>query len=428
MVLDPNRSAVIYRAASQTPPRRSRRMEATKRAGSPIREMLSTMHLDRTFADYFAGIGLVRYGLERAGWQSRYALDYDEGKRAMYAANYPDAGAHYHLLDVREAHGASVPPVTLVHASFPCTDLSLAGAREGLDGPQSSAFWAFAERLREMPERPPLVTLENVTGLLTSRGGRDLAAVLEALAGLGYSVDVLVLDAAHFVPQSRVRLIVVATRRDVFAPSYAATERGFAQVGQHPARPPKLGAFMRAHASLPWSVRPLPPLPKLARTLGDIIDLGEEAWWPEERTGYLLSQMYARHSAWIDEARPLSRWSYGTVFRRMRMREGRKQSTAELRTDGLAGCLRTPKGGSARQILVRAGHGRVDARLLNARECARLMGAEDFVMASDLALNTALFGFGDAVCAPVFTWVAQHVLEPLLAEAGATAVFEPSTP
>ena len=87
---------------------------------------------------------------------------------------------------------------------------------------------------------------------------------------------------------------------------------------------------------------------------------------------------------------------------------------AELRTDGIAGCLRTPRGGSGRQILVQAGRGSAEARLLSPRECARLMGADSFAIA--VSSNKALFGFGDAVCVPVITWIAEHYLNPLWSE------------
>jgi len=87
---------------------------------------------------------------------------------------------------------------------------------------------------------------------------------------------------------------------------------------------------------------------------------------------------------------------------------------AELRNDGVAGCLRTPRGGSGRQILVKAGYGKVRVRLLTPRECARLMGADDFVI--NVPLNQALFGFGDAVCVPVIAWIARNYLNPLLDE------------
>ena len=66
-------------------------------------------------------------------------------------------------------------------------------------------------------------------------------------------------------------------------------------------------------------------------------------------------------------------YSYGTIFRRVR--KGR--SMAELRVDGIAGCLRTPRGGSARQILFKAGKGEYWARFLTPRECARLQGVPD---------------------------------------------------
>lgn len=98
--------------------------------------------------------------------------------------------------------------------------------------------------------------------------------------------------------------------------------------------------------------------------------------------------------------------TYGAVFRRVR--NGR--SMAELRTDALAGCLRTPRGGSGRQILFAAGKGRYAVRLLTPRECARLMGADDFTITG--SFNQALFGFGDAVCVPVIRWIAENCLTP----------------
>jgi DNA (cytosine-5)-methyltransferase 1 len=96
--------------------------------------------------------------------------------------------------------------------------------------------------------------------------------------------------------------------------------------------------------------------------------------------------------------------AYGTVFRRVR----NERSMAELRTDGIAGCLRTPRGGSGRQILFAAGRGRFAVRLLTPRECARLMGADDFTIR--VPLNQAFFGFGDAVCVPVIEWIARNYL------------------
>ena len=71
----------------------------------------------------------------------------------------------------------------LATASFPCVDLSLAGHYRGLEGRESSTFFAFAEVLRALGRRrPPLVLLENVPGFLTSREGRDFVTAAETLA------------------------------------------------------------------------------------------------------------------------------------------------------------------------------------------------------------------------------------------------------
>jgi DNA (cytosine-5)-methyltransferase 1 len=117
--------------------------------------------------------------------------------------------------------------------------------------------------------------------------------------------------------------------------------------------------------------------------------------------------MSERHRAIAERMIAGDHWSYGTIFRRMR----HGKSMAELRTDGIAGCLRTPRGGSGRQILFRGGFGQYQARLITPREAARLMGADDYII--DVPLNQALFGFGDAVCVPVIAWIAEHYLNPV---------------
>ncbi|MCX6376178.1 MAG: DNA cytosine methyltransferase [Armatimonadetes bacterium] len=165
-----------------------------------------------------------------------------------------------------------------------------------------------------------------------------------------------------------------------------------------------------------WNVKNLPSLPKREETLVDLLDdLPENSvyWWNQERTEYLLRQMSERHIEALRTMIHRRRWSYGTVFRRVR----NGNSMAELRTDGIAGCLRTPRGGSGRQILVEAGYGKVRARLLTPQECARLMGADGFPVC--VPMNQALFGFGDAVCVPVIQWVARHYLNPAIEEVAA---------
>jgi DNA (cytosine-5)-methyltransferase 1 len=361
---------------------------------------------EKTAAEFFAGIGLVRMGLARAGWSVVFANDLCEEKREMYEAQFGAAG-EFLTADVHRLLPEELPSVTLSTASFPCTDLSLAGGRRGLNNGESSAFWGFQSLLERLGDRrPPLVLLENVTGFLSSHGGKDFFAAMTAMNDLGYAVDPFVLDAKWFTPQSRPRLFVVALQ---FGGDDASN---VAMLEESRIRPPSVVAYIRSHPDIVWRIRRLPDPPGATdKRLEDILDdLPDDAreWWSRERAEYLYNQMSPRHREVAGRMIAGRRWSYGAVFRRIR--KGR--SMAELRTDGLAGCLRTPKGGSGRQILFQAGFGAYKVRLFTPSECAKLMGADDYRIT--VPLNQALFGFGDAVCVPAIQWIAENYLNPII--------------
>jgi DNA (cytosine-5)-methyltransferase 1 len=368
----------------------------------------SPIHKKPRVAEFFAGIGLVRLGLDAAGWETVFANDIDENKWKMYRDHFGKTGG-FVCDDIYNLSADQIPDIDLATASFPCNDLSLAGARRGLNGNQSSAFWGFIDVLTAMGgRRPPLVLLENVVGFLTSHGGQDFEDALIALNNLGYAVDAFIIDAARFVPQSRQRLFVVGKRR-----------KGLKHIHDTPTffqsdcRPAALADFMLWHGDIDWELRSLPPLPMRRVVLSDILEAlppNSKAWWSRDRAEYLLNQMSPRHRAIADSMIRGNEISSGTVFRRVRY----GKSMAELRVDGVAGCLRTPRGGSGRQILFQAGEGSFAVRLLTARECARLMGAESFRIT--VPLNQALFGFGDAVCVPVIKWIADNYLTPIWRE------------
>lgn len=364
-------------------------------------------HSAARFAEFFAGIGLVRLALEQVGWSVAFANDIDPKKYDIYNGHFGDAADHFVVSDIRNIAPPDIPAVELATASFPCTDLSIAGGRAGLYAGESSAFWAFVEILKRMgDDRPRIVLLENVVGFLTSHGGKDFAAAMQALTSLGYGVDAFMLDARWFVPQSRPRLFVVGVmdRESDFDVTALRESR---------VRPRALLEAIRQSHGVRWALESLPEPPTASlESLGDILEEiphHASVWWSSERAAYLYGQMSKRHKIIADEMIRKRSWSVGTVFRRVRRQEdGEKRSMAELRVDGLAGCLRTPKGGSGRQILWKAGYGRFYARLLTPRECARLMGADEFTVTG--SLNDALFGFGDAVCVPAVRWIAQHYL------------------
>ena len=235
----------------------------------------------------------------------------------------------------------------------------------------------------------------------------------DALVGLnelGYSVDIFMVDAAWFVPQSRRRLFIIA---QIEGPQCEGNPTAKTKIGESQFRTKKIMDFINSHGQIRWCFRELPKVDAAPVNLEQLLeDLPEEAseWWDSARTQYLLNQVIPRQREMLDSIIAGPDWTYRTAFRRTR-KEG---SVAEIRSDGIAGCLRTPRGGSARQILVKAGKGKLFARLLTPRECARLMGADDYCV--KVSASQAFMGFGDAVCVPVIEWIALHRLNPLVTE------------
>ncbi len=364
---------------------------------------------EKKVAEFFAGIGLVRVGLESRNWRVIYANDIDLNKHQMYSDHFGNDDEAFDLRDVKDVRGFDIPDVTLATASFPCNDTSLAGSRKGLKGEKSSTFWEFIRILSEMADRrPPIVMIENVTGFLTSGSGKDFAAALQALNELGYLVDTFQLDAANFVPQSRKRLFIIGILQALWPWESCRHDPDEAMSST---RPRKLVQFIRSNSSVKWLIRRLPCPPEMKNSLKDCVDdIPDDSplWWSAQRAAYLLAQMNPEHRLKAQTMIDDDQYNYGTVFRRVR----KEVTRAEIRNDGLAGCLRTPRGGSARQILFRGGKGGFRVRLLTARECARLMGASDFNI--KVHESKALYGFGDAVAPPVIEWISIYYLEPLI--------------
>jgi DNA (cytosine-5)-methyltransferase 1 len=330
----------------------------------------STAPLTKNFAEFFAGIGLVREGLARGGWRCTYANDNDPRKKAMYEDRFGADGC-FHLGDIRRTvavvQGLKESPF-LVTASFPCNDLSLAGRYQGLKGRKSSTFFAFASILKMLAnERPKVVMLENVLGLLTSKKGKDFQVVAKTLAAMGYWVDAFVLDASHFVPQSRPRLFVVGVHSSL-KPSKVAAERPKELTNG------RLESLI-AQTPLPtgWVRFPLPRPPRCRQTLERVLDTGDDQkWWADTKVNEAYMTMSDRHRQALRRRLVEGRHWVGII--RNRTRKGIVR--AELRSDGLAGCLLTPKGAGARQAVVLVSQGNLRMRWLTADEYRRLQGAK----------------------------------------------------
>ncbi len=378
-----------------------------------------------TFYEFFAGGGMAHAGLG-ADWSCLFANDLDPAKGKAYCANW--GGDSLRVGDIHKIIAGDLPGCAdLAWASFPCQDLSLAGAKAGLSGARSGAFWAYRNLIAKLVDEgraPAILALENVVGALTSHGGRDFAALCEALHALGYRVGAMVVDAAMFTPQSRPRLFVVALRCDLPVP------RALVSHSPDPALAP--AALLRARALLAgnvlndwvWWAPPTPP----ARN-AELIDVIERdpqdvPWHTPEQTQRLLDLMSPANLAKVRAAQVKGAMQVGAIYRRTRADgAGGKVQRAEVRFDGLAGCLRTPGGGSSRQFLIFVNGASIRSRLLCGREAARLMGLVDDYRLPE-RYTDAYHLLGDGVSPPVVRHLAQHIFEPLLqaaAQRGAAA-------
>lgn len=362
----------------------------------------------KTCAEYFAGIGLVRMGLEKAGWEIKYSNDWEAQKREMYSAYFKDAETHYSLKNIFEVCAEEVPESLLATASFPCVDLSVAGNMKGIDGKHSSAFWGFTNIISSQAHKPAIIMLENVVGWLRSNHGEDFRLTLRVLNDLGYACDVFVIDAARFVPQSRPRVFVIGTQ--ISSPCSDILTL---------ARRPKslttkaLNEAIAANQDLSWNFLDVPAPPeKSLQYLEDVVEILDEdsnLWWPKKEVERHLKMMNQTNYKHVKEAMKNATFSYFSMYRRVRD----KQQRAEIRKDRIAGCLRTAKGGSSRQMLVRVNSDSIRMRLMTPREYARLQGVPDSYPIP-AQKNQSLTAFGDAVCVPLITWIGNNILNPLV--------------
>jgi DNA (cytosine-5)-methyltransferase 1 len=370
------------------------------------------------YYEFFAGGGMARAGLG-PGWRCLFANDFDPRKALSYQRNW-GAGS-IHVGDVAALGPADLPGrPDLVWGSFPCQDLSLAGAGAGLAGARSATFWPFWRLIGGLiaeGRAPALVAVENVTGALTSHGGADFAAILGAFAEHGYRAGALVIDAALFTPQSRPRLFVIGAREGL------ALDPGL--LAPEPVEPFHGRALARAVDRLPQALRDgvlwwnPPPPPRRNIGFADIVEDDPDSvpWHAPEETARLLSLMTPAHRARVEAAKRAGRRMVGCLYRRTRPDgQGGRVQRAEIRFDDVAGCLRTPAGGSSRQTLLIVEGARVRSRLISARETARLMGLPD-----DYALparyNDAYHLTGDGVVVDVVAHLRRHLFDPALGRA-----------
>ncbi|WP_409522115.1 DNA (cytosine-5-)-methyltransferase, partial [Pantoea septica] len=197
------------------------------------------------FIDLFAGIGGIRRGFDAIGGKCVFTSEWNKEAVRTYKANhYSDPQEHRFNTDIRlitQPDGlrdeaaiyrhidAAIPDHQVLLAGFPCQPFSLAGVSKknalgrahGFEcEAQGTLFFDVARIIAA--KKPPIFVLENVKNLKSHDKGRTFAVIMATLDELGYDVadadaaapDAKIIDARHFLPQHRERIVLVGIRRD----------------------------------------------------------------------------------------------------------------------------------------------------------------------------------------------------------------------
>jgi DNA (cytosine-5)-methyltransferase 1 len=363
---------------------------------------------------------MVRAGLGDR-WKCQFANDLDPIKVRVYADNWGEQEIledDIHRLQAEDLGRRA----DLAWASFPCQDLSAAGnglgigQASGANRTRSGTFWAFVDLMKKLKpdgRLPRIVVLENVLGLLTINGGEEFKAVVVALDRLGMRAGAIVLDARHFLPQSRPRVFIIAVSKT------AKVSDDLLRHTPHPTWHPdplvKAVEKLSPQGREQWMWFNLGAVPKLKKTLNNIVSerpVGVE-WHTPAETRRLIAMMSDVNRRKLSEAKKSGKRVVGTLSLRMRPLSGKTVQRTEICFGGLAGCLRTPKGGGSRPRIIVVKGTDVRTRLLAPAEAASLMGLKTTYVLPDV-YEYAFRVIGDGVAVPVVAFLRAKLLNPLL--------------
>ena len=193
---------------------------ALKQLAMPL-HMSQSVTGEFTFIDLFAGIGGIRAAFEQIGGQCVYTSEWDSYAQKTYAANFPLT--HEIAGDITTVAEAEIPDHDVLLAGFPCQPFSIAGVSKKnalgrqhgfLDETQGTLFFDVARIIKA--KQPRAFLLENVKNLQSHDKGRTFEVIKGTLTKeLGYHIHWKVIDAAHFLPQHRERILIAGFREPV---------------------------------------------------------------------------------------------------------------------------------------------------------------------------------------------------------------------
>ncbi len=164
-----------------------------------------------TAVSLFCGAGGLDLGLQQAGINILWAIDYDKDAVATYRKNI---GPHVVLDDIRNIDFDSVPKCDIVVGGFPCQGFSVANQKRNAKDERNHLYKYFISAIQSL--RPKFFIAENVKGILSLDKGKAIETIISDFEAEGYAVRFKLFNMADYgVPQTRQRVIIVGQRKDL---------------------------------------------------------------------------------------------------------------------------------------------------------------------------------------------------------------------
>ena len=170
--------------------------------------------------DLFAGIGGIRLGFEKAGFETVFANDFDDKCKITYDLNFPKSKLV--VEDIRKIEIDDLPKFDFLLGGFPCQAFSIAGYRQGFNDEKGRGN-LFFDIMRILETRKPEgFLLENVKNLKSHDGGKTFRIIKEALESAGYYVKAKVLNSMEYgnIPQNRERIYIVGFKNKSYSENF----------------------------------------------------------------------------------------------------------------------------------------------------------------------------------------------------------------
>lgn len=158
--------------------------------------------------DLFAGVGGIRLGFERAGFDTVFSNDFEPACKETFDLNFKKPNLF--VEDINKVNIDNIPDFDILLGGFPCQPFSIAGYRKGFtDKGRGDLFFRIVDIIKQ--KKPKIVFLENVKNLKTHDNGKTFAIIKKTLEDLGYTIRSEIVNTMHHgnMPQNRERIIII---------------------------------------------------------------------------------------------------------------------------------------------------------------------------------------------------------------------------